>query len=76
MATRWEEKNCRVQCMQCNVFKSGNYPAYSFRLLKEIGKKGMDELEAMGKEMRQFTPNELRELISLYTKKVKEYGNR
>lgn len=76
MNTRWEEKNCRVQCMQCNVFKNGNYPAYTFRLLKEIGKKGMDELEAMGKEIRQFTPKELREMIAEYTEKIKGYGYR
>lgn len=66
MNTRWDEGNCRVQCCGCNVFKNGNYTEYSYRLLKEIGEEGMDELMEKKKQIRQWSIKELIEMIERY----------
>jgi len=66
MATRWDESNCKIQCSGCNIFKNGNYTEYSYRLLKEIGEKGMDELMAKKKQIKQWSIAELKELIKKY----------
>jgi hypothetical protein len=72
MNTRWDEANCRPQCVGCNVFMNGNYTEYSYRLLKEIGECGMDELMEKKKEMRQFSIQELQELIKKYAQDSKD----
>lgn len=35
LATRWEPKNCRPQCVRCNVFSEGDKPQFALNLLKE-----------------------------------------
>lgn len=37
LSTRWDEENCHVQCKGCNIFKSGNYPAYAVKLQEMYG---------------------------------------
>lgn len=66
MSTRWDEQNCRVQCVGCNIFKSGNYVEFSYRLLKEIGEKALDALMAKKQEIRQWSIPELQEKIKYY----------
>lgn len=68
MNTRWDEANCRVQDPACNIFKGGNMVEFSYRLLKEIGEKGVDELMKKKKEIRQFSIAELKEMIQKYTR--------
>jgi len=71
MATRWLEENCRVQCCGCNIFKNGNYTEYSYRLLKEIGEGGVDELMKKKNEIRQWSISELKDEIKKYKDKIK-----
>ena len=66
MSTRWDEKNCRAGCVGCNVFRNGNYPAYTFHLLKEIGEKGLKELEKKGKQIKQWSIQDLENEILKY----------
>lgn len=35
LATRFEEKNCRPQCVVCNMFNKGRPDVFSVNLLKE-----------------------------------------
>lgn len=70
MTTRWDEENCRVQCVGCNVFRNGNYTEYSYRLLKEIGAKGLDKLMAKKKEIKQWSIKEIQEKIAYYEKLI------
>lgn len=73
--TRWDEKNCRVQCSGCNVFKNGNYIEFTLRLQKELGKKEFENLmrlkgkswELKGKEKLEW----LDEKIKYYENKIK-----
>jgi len=71
MSLRWDETNCRVQCPGCNVFKHGNYTEYSYRLLKEIGRKGIDDLMKKKNEIKQWTIPQLEEMIEHYSNEIK-----
>lgn len=70
MNTRWDESNCRPQCMQCNVFKKGNYTEYSYRLLKECGEGELERLNTLKNTIKQWTTVELKEMIRKYKEKA------
>ena len=72
LSTRWEEKNCRVCCVGCNVFKHGNYIEYTRRLLKEIGQEEFDKLELQKNTPIKINKTWLKEQIELYTNKLNE----
>lgn len=67
---RFSEKNCRPQCLSCNVFKKGNYIEYTLRLISEIGEDEVQKLREQGKENLQFTEKDLQEIIDTYTRKL------
>jgi 5-methylcytosine-specific restriction endonuclease McrA len=65
-ATRWDEDNCQVQCMGCNVFKSGEQYKYSLYL----GNKLAEELYLKSKQIVKFADVELIDMIDYYKQKV------
>lgn len=65
--TRYDEANCRPQCVGCNVFKNGNYTEFAFRLLKEVGQKGLEELEAKKRVIKQIRRKDYLEIIAKYS---------
>src|SRR3990167_10609952 len=62
-ATRYDPENCRAQCVGCNVFKNGNTAEYSYRLLKEFGQEKFNDLIKRGRETKQFSVQELKEIL-------------
>lgn len=44
LSTRWDEDNCRPQCMPCNVWRRGHYDEFSRNLINEMGPSILDEL--------------------------------
>ncbi len=69
-SVRFDEDNCRPQCYQCNVVKSGNYPIYAVRLINEIGIDKFNLLEVKKNSTNKINSFEYNLLISEYTKKV------
>lgn len=65
-STRWDEDNCQVQCMGCNVFKSGEQYKYSLYL----GNKLAEELYLKSKQIVKFADVELIDMIDYYKQKV------
>ncbi len=55
LSTRWDEDNCRVCCVGCNVYKHGNYIVYTMKILNEIGQEAFDRLEQ--KKNLSFSPS-------------------
>jgi hypothetical protein len=45
MELRYDIKNLRQQCFVCNIHKSGNWPAFEARLVKDEGQEYVDELK-------------------------------
>lgn len=70
LATRYREDNCHVQCVGCNVFKKGNYTAYSLYMLNKYGKEHLEELERQKHVITKYYPYE--EKIEYYQDKLKE----
>ena len=69
MAGRWEESNCRPQCVVCNVFKKGNYTEYAARLVRDRGAKELERLNKLKRTIKQWSIGELKSLIELYEEK-------
>ena len=65
-ATRYSEVNCRAQCINCNVFRRGNYAEFAARLLENIGRESFDSLIKLGRTTHQFTVKELQDIIEKY----------
>ena len=68
---RFNEDNVHLQCEHCNTFLSGNLINYRENLLKKIGESKFQLLEAEAKKTRKFTKEELKEIIDIYKKKIK-----
>lgn len=71
LSTRWEEENCRVGCVSCNIYKSGNYIVYTRKMLLELGEEKFKELEDLKNSTFKLTKSWLEEKIEYYSSKVK-----
>ena len=69
---RFNEDNVHSSCITCNQFLSGNLLEYRTRLISKIGEQRFNILETESKETRKFTIDELKEIIAIYKKKIKE----
>ena len=45
LATRWDEDNCRPQCVGCNVWGRGQLLDFEENLIEEIGLKKVKQLK-------------------------------
>lgn len=70
--TRWDEKNCHVQCYGCNVARKGNYPAYARYMVSTYGASILDTLAWKANNSPKLMTVELELLIVEYEGKVKE----
>lgn len=67
-STRWDERNVAVQCLGCNMFKSGEQYLFS----KYLGDKLSQELYEESRKIVKFTSDELLEKIEYYSRLVKK----
>ena len=71
-AMRFDERNCNCQCVGCNVFKSGNMPAYAINLQSKYGNEILKTLYKAGQKVKQFSVPELKKMIQKYKDKALE----
>lgn len=71
-SVRFNENNVHAQCVACNQHKHGNLIAYQKGLIAKIGAQKYAELEEMAHDTRKWDKEELKELITLYKKKIKD----
>lgn len=67
-STRWDERNVAVQCVGCNMFKSGQQYLFS----KYLGDKLAEELHIKSQQITKFTSDELKDMIEHYSSKLKK----
>lgn len=72
MNTRYDERNCNLQCRSCNRFDEGNNVGYMQGLVKKYGQCVVQELTLKKHLYRKYSDFEYRELIKYYKQKVKE----
>ena len=70
LSTRWDEDNCRVQCVGCNVFKYGEQYKFGEKLKKEID---VEALIFKSRQLQKFNKVELQEMINEYKSKLNKY---
>lgn len=70
LAVRYDETNCHVQCVGCNIFRGGNYTAYALYMLDNYGEEKLQWLEQQKHIITKYYPYE--ERIEYYKSKVKE----
>lgn len=71
---RWDTRNTRVQCQQCNIYKGGNYIEFTRRLENQnagITDILMEEATTVYKPSR----HEIKNLISEYSNKLRIIQN-
>jgi hypothetical protein len=69
-STRWDERNCNVQCAGCNVFRAGEIYLYTKYLCSKYGDNFPEQLHIQSKQICKFTDVELQEKIDYYTQQT------
>ena len=64
--TRWDENNCRPQCVSCNTYNQGRQYLFSLYLGSELSYS----LYKKSREKKTFSIDELLEMIKYYENKV------
>lgn len=72
MNTRFDEKNCNIECVSCNIFSADHLIGYRKNLIKKIGEKEVDMLDVRAHQSKNYSLFELQILIDYYTKEVKK----
>jgi hypothetical protein len=70
--TRWDETNCQVQCVSCNVYKYGEQYKFGVRLDEDFGYGTAERLHTKATQITKYSNNDLQELITKYTNLVKK----
>ena len=70
LSTRFDEDNCQVQCVACNIFRSGEQYLFSLRLNEKYGEGRAEELEQLARTTLKISRVEYEEQISYYKKRV------
>ena len=72
-STRWNELNCQVQCVACNMFKQGQQYIFGQNLDTKYGDGTAHELYMKSKMILKIPNIELKEMIEKYTLLLKEF---
>ena len=78
LATRFDEENCQVQCIKCNMFSQGEQFKFGIHLDSKYGEGKAEELEFLARTTLKISRVEYEEQISYYktlvNKLIKEKG--
>lgn len=68
IGTRWDLDGLRVQCVECNRYKRGNYQVFYPKLRRELGDIRYDELWMKARTISKIQVIELREKEEYFKK--------
>lgn len=74
LSTRYDERNCNAQCVECNRMKYGNIPGYTKGLMRKYGDYIIDDLISLGKREHKMSQSDFEDIITTYKKKLYEIG--
>jgi hypothetical protein len=66
LATRWDDENCQVQCVGCNMFKAGEQYKFAINLDAKYGEGKAEELEFLARTIMKVSRIDYEEKISYY----------
>ena len=61
-----------VQCVSCNIFRGGNYAAYTLFMLDRYGREKVEEFLSLKHKTVKLTRSDLEDIIEKYKTKLKE----
>ena len=67
LATRWEDDNCRPQCVGCNLFGNGQLLDFEENLKRELGEETVENLKKSRHQMVKLDRQYYLTSIALYT---------
>tara|TARA_R100000655_G_C2899952_1_gene178657 strand:- start:31 stop:285 length:255 start_codon:yes stop_codon:yes gene_type:complete len=65
-STRWDETNCQVQCVRCNIFSQGEQFKFGQKLDIIYGEGTALGLEQKAKKTEKLTRVDIQEMINYY----------
>jgi len=71
LITRFDENNCRPQCVGCNMYGNGKPLDFEEHLVSELGKEFVDKLRASRFQILKVDVNWYKEKIKYYKEKIK-----
>tara|TARA_R100000541_G_C1873764_1_gene81284 strand:- start:20 stop:427 length:408 start_codon:yes stop_codon:yes gene_type:complete len=77
-STRWDLKNCQVQCVKCNMFNQGEQFKFGLYLDAQYGEGTAEELEIISKQTMKLTRVEYSLAVTYYkslVNKIKQEKN-
>lgn len=63
-STRWDRRNCRTQCVTCNMWRNGMTPHFAVRLKQELGDGIVDILYEKARQPLKMSRQYLESLIA------------
>jgi len=71
LSTRFDEKNCQVQCEKCNLYDQGNAGKFAMHLIEEYGSTILRELDIKRNNKSNMGRFEYIHLINHYKNLIK-----
>jgi hypothetical protein len=69
-ATRWNAVNVQVQCVACNIFRSGEQFKFGLAIDEEFGEGVAADLLTLSNQTAKFTLADLKEMIAYYQEQL------
>ena len=69
-ATRFNEINCQVQCVKCNIYEQGEQYRFSIYIDAKYGEGTAEDLECLARTTVKFSRIDYEEKITYYKLKV------
>ena len=71
-STRWNELNCQVQCVKCNMYEQGEQFRFGIGLDGKYGEGTSEELEFLARTIMKVSRIDYEEKISYYKDAVEK----
>ena len=65
-----------VQCIACNIFRGGNYAAYTLFMLDRYGREKVEEFLSLKHKVVKLARSDLEAIIETYKQKLQTLGSR
>ena len=72
-STRWDERNCEVQCIKCNMFNQGEQFKFALKLDAKHGKGSAEKLEQKSRTTVKLIRSDYEVNISYYKNLVHKF---
>lgn len=74
LMTRWDERNCRPQCVGCNMYGGGKPLDFEEKLKKELGEDVVEKMKASRHQMLKVDRLWYEEKIEYYKQELEKYA--